>query len=272
MNNNPTENLHICHVNYQSLLAHLDEFRDFVTNSGYNIICLSETWLRPSVSDHLVRLQGYYLVRRDRTGRAGGGVAFYIQEHLRAEVLLQSDNDCDRRPEFIIAKISAENVGILLAVVYRPPHCGFLADFFNAFQDLLTTFKHLIIFGDFNADLCSQSFDAEQIQAFVDSSSLSLVPFAPTHHTKTSSTWLDLCIIDDTDKLITQRQLDVCFLPSHELIDITYKVKIERFSRRQITIRDLCSFDSDRFLEDFNSYDWRSIYLAKDIDETSWLL
>jgi len=169
MNNNPTKNLRICHVNCQSLLAHLNEFRDFFINSDYNIICLSKTWLRPSVSDRLVHFQGYYLVRCDRTGRTGGGVAFYIQEHLRAEILQQSDNNCDRRLEFIIAEISTVNARILLAVVYRPPYYGFLADFFNAFLDLSATFKHLIIFGDFNVDLCSQSFDAEQIRAFVDS-------------------------------------------------------------------------------------------------------
>jgi len=57
----------------------------------------------------------------------------------------------------------------------------------NAFL-ALSAFKHLIIFGDFNAYLYSQSFDAEQIRAFVDSTGLSLVPFAPTHHIKTSST------------------------------------------------------------------------------------
>jgi len=99
------------------------------------------------------------------------------------------------------------------------------------------------------------SFHAEQIRAFVDSTSLSLVPFAPTHHTKISSTWLDLYIIDEPDKLITHRQLDVCFLSSHDLIDITYKVRIERLSQRHITIRDLRFFDGDKFLEDLGSYD-----------------
>jgi len=37
MDNNPIENLRICHVNCQSLLAHLDEFRNFFINSGYNL-------------------------------------------------------------------------------------------------------------------------------------------------------------------------------------------------------------------------------------------
>ncbi|XP_071632791.1 uncharacterized protein [Temnothorax longispinosus] len=58
------------------------------------------------------------------------------------------------------------------------------------------------------ADLDSQSFDAEQIRTLVNSLHLSLVPYAPTHHTRASSTRLDLCIIDDTEKLISYGQHD----------------------------------------------------------------
>jgi len=57
------------------------------------------------------------------------------------------------------------------------------------------------------------------------------------------------------------------FLSSHELIDITYKIRIECFCRRHITVRDLRSFDGDKFLKDLDSYDWSSIYLVKDIDD-----
>jgi len=39
------DDLRACHVNYQSLFAHLDEFWSFFINAGYLIIC--ESWLTP---------------------------------------------------------------------------------------------------------------------------------------------------------------------------------------------------------------------------------
>lgn len=89
-------------------------------------------------------------------GRAGGGVAFFLCEQLDAKVLRHSDDDTNRKPEYLIAEITTNFCSkILLAVVYRPPHYGFLAEFFNVYAELLTLYKHSITLGDFNADLCS---------------------------------------------------------------------------------------------------------------------
>jgi len=126
-------------------------------------------------------------------------------------------DNANHKPEYLIAEISANlHSKILLAVVYRPPHCDFLTEFFNCFSDLSTLYKHTLTLGDFNANLCSNSFDAKQITSFVDSMNLFLVPYDPTHHTRTSSTWLDLCIMDDRDKLVDFKQHDVCFLSAHD--------------------------------------------------------
>lgn len=83
------ENLKIYHVNCQSLFAYLEEFRSYFTNSNYHIICMSETWLRPEIGDDLVSLPGYVLFRRDRIGRIGGSVAFFLSTSLHARVLME---------------------------------------------------------------------------------------------------------------------------------------------------------------------------------------
>lgn len=82
-----SDGLKMCHVNCQSLMAHLDEFRLYFMSEDYHIICMSETWLRPAVADAMVVLPGYALHRYDREGRLGGGVAFYLSDALRATVL-----------------------------------------------------------------------------------------------------------------------------------------------------------------------------------------
>lgn len=68
--------LRICHVNCQSLLSHFDEFKNFFLQEDYQIICMSETWLRPAVPDAMVQIPGYVLYRCDRKGRHGAGWHF----------------------------------------------------------------------------------------------------------------------------------------------------------------------------------------------------
>jgi len=45
---------------------------------------------------------------------------------------------------------------------------------------------------------------------------------------KKSSTFLDLYIIDDKHKLHNYGKIPVSFLSAHDLIQITYRIKIER--------------------------------------------
>lgn len=41
------DDLKICHINCQSLVAHYDEFHNFfITSDYYVVVCMTETWLR----------------------------------------------------------------------------------------------------------------------------------------------------------------------------------------------------------------------------------
>ena len=45
-------------------------------------IALTETWLRPHISDAQVHISGYDLVRSDHRKRKGGGVLLYVSNHF----------------------------------------------------------------------------------------------------------------------------------------------------------------------------------------------
>ncbi|XP_020297639.1 uncharacterized protein LOC109862120 [Pseudomyrmex gracilis] len=191
---NSSNHMRICHVNSQSLLAHIDEFRMFFMNNYYHVICLSETWLKPAISDQMVILPGYQL------------------------------------------------------------------------------FRHTIIFGDLNANMLCNTYDSEQISNFVSVSAQYMVPYEPTHHTPTSTTFLDLCIVDDCDKLINFTQKDVNFLSSHDLVDITYNIYVQRCNTRTITVRDFSSFDLTVFQGELVDKDWSRLLASNDIEEKTALL
>lgn len=259
------EHLRVCHVNCQSLYAHLDEFRLFFQNSGYHIVCMSETWLRPAISDDMVRLPGYTLFRCDRIGRAGGGVGFFLINSgaISATILESTGEDYYHKPEYMFAEISVDNASrLLLAIIYRPPHCGHLISFEERFLELQTAYLHSIIMGDFNVNMAVDNFDSAQLRSFISSSGSYLVPYRATHCLRLSSTLIDHCIVDDEDKVMKHGQHGVPFLSAHDLIFITYNIKIERRHVRHITCRD---FHPEDFLTDVGNINWDHLFVLDDI-------
>ncbi|KAM0733644.1 hypothetical protein ACS0PU_013193 [Formica fusca] len=262
------EDLKICHVNCQSLFAHLDEFYHFFGNADYHIICMSETWLRPGITDAIVKLPGYSLFRCDRVDRSGGGVAFYLSDFFRVSILCSFAGPLTVKPEFIAAEVLFEDSSkLLLAIVYRPPNSGYLNEFFQQFLELQVNYRYLMIFGDFNADMNQVTFDSQQLSAFISASSLHLVPFSSTPHLRNSSTLLDLCIIDDVDKLKSYGQHGAAFLSAHDLIYIRYGIKLQRRRSRLVVCRDWRDFDATSFQSDINSIDWIDLLVSDNLEE-----
>lgn len=105
------------------------------------------------------------------------------------------------------------------------------------------------------------------MNTFVASSGLHLVPFGATHHLKNSSTLLDLCIVDDAEKVTEYGQRDVAFLSAHDLIYIKYGVRIERSCGRTVTCRDRGRLDEAMLSSDVGEVDWLELMAADSMDD-----
>ena len=72
--------------NASSLTAHGAELKHFLSNCKYlpDVICVQETFLK---ENKVGNLDCYDIVRRDRVGTAGGGVATFIKTGLNYMVL-----------------------------------------------------------------------------------------------------------------------------------------------------------------------------------------
>ena len=75
--------LNICSINIQSLYLladpyhrrKIDEIHDTLANElQVDIITLSETWLKPNISDKKVEIDGYTFYRKDRENTRSGGI------------------------------------------------------------------------------------------------------------------------------------------------------------------------------------------------------
>ena len=61
----------------------MDRHTDERTPQYYpEIICITESWLYCNIPNIAVNLDGYHLIRKDRSSGPGGGVAVYISNLL----------------------------------------------------------------------------------------------------------------------------------------------------------------------------------------------
>ena len=83
---------HHCHtsmayLNTQSLPSSFDEFSYMMNKYQFNIVTLSETWLKNNKTQlEYVQIDGYKSEFKSRESISGGGVGFYIKEHMSFNV------------------------------------------------------------------------------------------------------------------------------------------------------------------------------------------
>ena len=77
--------LNFAHLNVRSLNIRekFEELSSMILDHNFHVVALSETWLNERISSDKFTVLGYNsLLRLDRVGRLGGGVAFIIHNTL----------------------------------------------------------------------------------------------------------------------------------------------------------------------------------------------
>ena len=66
----------------RSLMPKLDSFKILLENKPFDVLTVSENWLKPSILDNEVHLPGFSCVRSDRLGKVGGGCMAYVRDGI----------------------------------------------------------------------------------------------------------------------------------------------------------------------------------------------
>ena len=121
--------------------------------NGALLVAVTETWLNTGVFDAEVShdFPGYSILRCDRSGRQGGGVAIYLREDLTGELVDSADNGvCE------LLVVHVHQINTVVAVAYRPPDTK-MAEFSPILSKLDTILTELpeptpniVLMGDFN--------------------------------------------------------------------------------------------------------------------------
>lgn len=128
--------------NARSLIGNGQEFKRFVTTSEIvcHVICVQETWLKPTLD---FVLPGFVSVRKDRSDRQGGGCATFIKAGIEYRVV-----PIESTLELIVTEIWSVTGRISLLNFYNPCLCLSAAEL----EDVMRQVRPPVIWtGDFNA-------------------------------------------------------------------------------------------------------------------------
>lgn len=261
--------LKVAHVNVENLLVHRDPFFDLFKDNHYDVVAVTETFLKPEISSQPLMLDEYDFVRHDRLNKEGGGVAVYFKKSFNCKVIASSQASYCRKPEFLIIELSF-GWKLLLCVVYRPPKLGFISEFFDVVANLLPLYGNVLILGDFNVDLATdrQFADKTEFLNLASNLDLSILPLRPTYHLPQSDTWLDLIIFNDINRVKSFGQHPVAGISYHDLIYVELNLKVRLANDKEIIVaRDYKNIQLDSLKEECSNLDFNYLYTMSTVNE-----
>ena len=150
--------------NVMLLAPKIDEICEVVHNANFDLVCITESWLKDHIDDNSVAISGYNVIRRDRTEVEHGGICLYIKESIRFKTL---DDMADENFEILWIRWRPSRLPrgitcIIVGLVYHSPnavHGPILEYLYNCLSIIEARFPSCgtILLGDFNKALVKKS-------------------------------------------------------------------------------------------------------------------
>lgn len=119
------KNFNVVHINAQSIPAHFPDLLASFDSRNLHAILVSESWLKPSLPSTSYSLPGFRLIRNDRVGKGGGGVAIYLRSHIPFSIVGSSPQPpLPDAAEHLLLEITLSHKKTLLGVFYCPSFCS----------------------------------------------------------------------------------------------------------------------------------------------------
>ena len=204
--------LSICHINARSLcptnrLKRIDEIHSVLAlDGGYDLICVSETWLNNTVENEAIQIPGFQIFRNDRNGGIGGGVAIYAKDTIPVRRRMDLEGD---ELEMITLEVTFQKKRFIIACCYRAPGANArqAQDFIDQLQGVVNDViedkpESLFILGDMNDRCISWEDDhrdselGTKLLALVNQNNLFQIIEEPTHVTPNNASLLNIIITD----------------------------------------------------------------------------
>ena len=264
--------LNICHGNAQSLCARktskLDEVKLLLENSKIGLACFTEWWLTPKISNNVIAVPGYSIIRNDRLFRRGGGIVLYCNDGFRSsEVYSTNITDAsDEMTECLAVELCLDNEKVLIMCVYNPPDNDCSNFLHQKLTDFAVCYENIVLIGDFITDLSRPSRERDQFESTLQSLSLTSIGDEPTFFHRRGCSQLDLLILSDRRKMLRFNQVGFPGLSQHDLIFSSLDFNVIPVTTVQ-KYRDYINFDPNAIANAIDCIPWNQFYAIGDANE-----
>ena len=261
-------NLKLLHLNTQSLLSSFDEFKNLIHTYNFDIVAMSETWLKDnSALLQYVNIQDYQLHYNNRDKIKGGGVGCYVKSNLECKRRVDIEK-LDNELEHLWLEVSGRNKRskILIGIIYRSNKFFTVSQWMDRFEDLISKIKivneyPIVLSGDFNINMMdTNNHTTNDFQSALTQFNFEQLIQEPTRTTENSSTLIDL-IITDRKSLVTACEVIPCTnISDHDGVYAILNVKLPKYEQHFKYIRSEKTFDQTKFLQDISMIPSHVIY------------
>ena len=191
-------------LNIVTLPNKIDEIRHSMVNKNIDLIAFNETRLDLGIPDGLIQLDGYGVIRKDRS-RNGGGVCIYLRNSINYEI--RSDLIPPKLEAVCLEIMKPHSKPFVVTTICRPPNAP--AEFFDHFEKLIKQIddenKEIYILRDLNCNLLEEKalFNAptNKLNSLYELYQLSQLIKEPTRITTRSSSLIDHVVTNTPEKI-----------------------------------------------------------------------
>lgn len=263
--------LKIMSLNVRSLLPKIEQIECILNDEAINILSLTESWLKPSQENTLLRINNYKIYRWDRKLRKkGGGICIYLNQKIKVNAQIYENlHISNQNIEIAVLQIQQPcTKPIILVSVYRPPQ-GNQQEFLQSIRDKIQEIgsnKNIIILGDLNIDYRQISTKSvRDLRMLAREFNLNQHIEKPTRVTTTTATQIDY-IFSNLDEVAHSGVIDI-MLSDHYSTYIVIKKNKVRHEKVTFTCRQLKNLDVEELASRINDVDWDGYYNMDDVDD-----
>lgn len=268
---NHNDNLKVAHINARSVSKHIDEIKMVVQSTQFDVICVSETFIKSHTPKNLIKIGGYTLFCKNRTAKCGGGVGIYVLDDIKCK-LIKLPQEINQ-PEMLFVELATHHSKVAIGVLYKPPKIpyGTLGLIHETLAYITTKYHHTIIAGDFNVNYLNPSSPSVNFLQLNVAEPFGLTQMIdePTRITLTSSTLIDLVFVSNAKNVKKCGVVDIPGISDHCLVYTAYAIKKIKFKPKLVTRRDFRKFSEQKFKDDIELAPWGNVYAVDEEDVDS---
>ncbi|KAK0145188.1 hypothetical protein N1851_015920 [Merluccius polli] len=244
----------------------MDILKTWFCSTLPDIVTISETWLKPSVPNQVIHIDGFNVYRTDRKGR-GGGILMYVSEKFQGTVL--HSISIPKQFEFLAVQLVVAGAPLIVIGCYRPPSAT--SDSISTLTNLLSkmTSSELLLCGDLNWDWLTEK--SASFRLTCDDMNLTQLIDCPTriNAAKTGNdSLLDLFLTNAAHKFSAVGVFPND-LSDHCAIACVRNTRMPKMKGIIILRRCFKHFSEQAFLHDLTAVSWHLISAIPTINEAA---